>query len=308
MKSWAHLLLCLLLSFGIWLIYNLSQDYTALVGVDIIAESSIEGRSDVSSSEVHVDVNCRSTGFRIARLNMQRRRPVRVFFDPSDLQYEKGDEFSIPQAAFHRYVPVIFGDGVTVDAVVSGNVSFRFAAQNCKKVPVRAVKTVSYRSQYMPAGPMTTVPDSVMVYGDPARLESIDAVMTRPINLGEVRSSVHGTARLEAPSGVRLAFGEVTYQLDVSRFVEIHSTSAVGRRNVPAGHDLSVFPSTVDVTFCCAFPVVADPSSAQFYVDYREFASSMSGACVVRFDHLPEGVLSVKVDPQVCECVENQPL
>lgn len=308
MKSWVNLILCLLLSFGIWLMYNLSQDYNGLVSVDVIAQSNLEGRSRTASAPEQIVANCRTTGFRLMRLNSPRRhKPVRVFFESYDLQHRKGDVYDISPAVLVKYASAIFGDGVTLEAVVSDNPSFRFAAENCKKVPVVAVKTVSFRPQYMQRRPMSTVPDSVLVYGEPSRLASIDAVMTRPINLGEVRSNVHGVAKLEKLPGVRISEDEVAYELEITRFVEVNSEFKVGTRNVPAGKELAVYPSSASVSFRCVFPVEVDPSDVvEVYVDYRDFASSLGGTCVLHCGRVPSCVIDYDIDPQYCECVDNR--
>ena len=306
MKPWAHALLCLLLSSGIWLIYNLSQDYSGLVSVSVLAQSNIEGRSQSASAPVVVAATCRATGFRLLRLSVGESRPVRVYFEPSDLKPALSDEYSIGASQVAKYAQSIFGDGVSMENLVSDDVRFRFPAENCKKVPVRAVQTASYKPQYMPLHDILLTPDSVFVYGEPSRLESVEVVVTRPLNLGEVKSSVHGTVRLEKMHGVRFSDETVAYQLDVVRYVEISSTVHVHARNVPAGQHFSVLPSTASVRWRCVFPVSTDPSgSAEFYVDYAEFAESLSGKCLVHCDNLPDGVIDWEIEPRVCECVST---
>lgn len=306
MKGWGHLLLCLLLSFGIWLMYNLSQPYSGLVSVPVTAQSNLKGRSQTSTVPTTIVANCKATGYTLLRLNSSSRRPVRVQFDPSDLQFVGSDEFAISAAALNKYVSAVFGDGVSLENLASEDVRFRFSVENNKTVPVRAVRTVSFKPQYMALHDMEMVPDSVVIYGEPSRLESIDAVMTKPLNLGELGASVHGVARLERISGVRMSVEQVGYELDVTRYVEVSTTARINARNVPAGHTLAILPSSATVLFRCVFPVSKDPSqTVELYVDYREFASSMTGNCIVHCDHVPEGVIDYTIDPVVCECLEN---
>ena len=115
-------------------------------------------------------------------------------------------------------------------------------------------------------------------------------------------------ARLEVPrgAGVRLSDSEVSYALDVTRYVEIRREVKVGTRNVPAGRDLTVYPSVVDVVFRCIFPLASDPTEGiSFYVDYNDFASSINGRCVPRDSGLPSTVIDYSVDPKVLECIES---
>lgn len=308
MRRWIGLVLCLVLSFGIWLVHNLSQSYSDIVSVPITAESNIEGRAVRSSSEVTVSARIKTSGFHLLNLNSKARKSkVKVvFIDSEDFGERDGDYFTVPVSNLLKYVEDIFGQGVSLESFVSGNLQFKFASENHKKVAVKAVQVVSFKPQYMALGEMSVSPDSVVVYGDPARLEGLESVLTRQITHKDLRAGVHGAVKLQAPSGVRLSQKEVAYSLEVTRYVEVRTTVRIGTRHVPSGSRLSVLPSTADVSFRCVFPMSINPvDRAEFYVDWNDFANSLTGRCVVHCDGLPDGVISYTVDPDVCECTER---
>ena len=298
-------LLAVLLSFTIWFIHNLSQDFSDIVTVNVRAVSNIEGRAQRSSEPVSVAARCTATGFRHISMSL-RRKEVSVTMDRGDFAKGEGDFYLVDAPTLMKYSQAIFGDRVHPETFISAQVQFRFPAENHKKVPVQAVRLLSYRPQYMAVGPMVISPDSVTVYGDPRLLSGLDRVMTRQIVLSDIRGSVHGVVRLETPAGLRLSSDEVTYSLDVLRFVEIRAKVPVGVRNVPAGHRLSVLPSTADVVFRCMFPLSASPADrVELFIDWSDFAMSRSGRCVARYDALPEGVIEMEIEPEVFECLET---
>lgn len=305
MRRWAGLILCVLLSFLIWFVYNLSQTYSKIVSVPVVAESNIEGRARRSSSEMTVSAMVNAPGFRLLSLSSKTSKPVLVEFSSEDLKHAEGDYFTVGVQSLIKYVGLIFGDGVGLESFISGDLQFKFATENHKKVPVKPVQILSFRPQYMALEDMTTIPDSVVVYGDPARLEGIEAVFTRPVTKKDLRSSIHGNVKLQAPSGLRLSHREVVYSLEVNRYVEVSTTARVVTRHAPAGRRLTILPSTVSVSFRCVFPMSVNPvDRTEFYVDYREFEESITGRCIVHCDGLPEGVISYSVAPEVCECTE----
>ena len=105
---------------------------------------------------------------------------------------------------------------------------------------------------------------------------------------------------------VRLSVDEVSYALDVTRYVEVRREVKVGTRNVPAGRDLTVYPSVTDVVFRCVFPLASDPTEGiSFYVDYNDFVHSINGRCVPRDSGLPSSVIDYTVEPGVLECIES---
>lgn len=305
-RNYSLFLLSLLLSFTVWFIHNMSQEYSDIVTVNVWAESNLEGRAVRCAEPVSVVARCTAAGFRHLGAGL-RRKVVTVTFDKGDMVHGKGDFYRVEASALGKYAPAIFGDFIHPDTYITPALQFRFPAENNKKVPVLPVNLVSYRPQYMAAGPVTISPDSVVVYGDPKLLSGIDKVFTKQISRTDVRGSLHGVIGLEAPAGVRLSDSEVTYSIEVYRFVELRTKVVIGTRNVPSGKRLSVLPSTAEVSLRCVFPLIGNPEDRlDAFIDYSDFAASKTGHCLARFDSMPEGVLSIDISPQVFECVETQ--
>lgn len=306
-RDLAGFLLSLLLAFAIWMAHNLSLQYSSLISVPVIAESNLEGRAAESSNTSSIVARCRTTGYNLLSKNRHaERRQLHIFFSPEDLHYEEGDIFSISSNELGGYVNEIFGDDVQLESFVSSSVQFRFPVENNKRVPVQPISVISFKPQYTAAGALTMAPDSVTVYGEPMQLDQIDRVYTSTISLQNLSSSAHGVAKLESPNGVRISDKDVSYSIEVTRYVEVKAEMKVNVRNVPAGKELVVYPSVVDVVFKCVFPLGYDPSEgARFYVDYKDFSSSINGRCVPRVEGLPPSVIDYTIEPQVFECVEK---
>lgn len=304
MKVWVQFLLCVLFSASIWLVLNLSQNYVAIVSVPVVARSNIEGHAALSQSEATVTAQVSASGYRHVMLARKHKRPAQVTFAPADFRHADGNRYALSSTALYRYASQIFGDGVTVESFIFDELEFSFPEESYKKVPVHPVLSVSFAPQYMALKPFSIQPDSVLVYGEPSRLENVSSVSTRPLTLDDLRSSAHGKVRLEAPSGVRLSDDEGVYSLEVTRYVEIRTEVRIETRNVPARTNLAVLPSTATAVFRCIFPTTADPAAqTKFYIDYRDFAGSLSGRCLARCEGLPNNVIDYTLSPEVFDCL-----
>ncbi len=298
-------LLSLLLASSVWLLHNLSLNYSDLVSIPVTAQSNIEGHSAYSSNSCLIVARCRTTGFNLIR-NHYSYKVKTVFFNQADLTCKGGEEFTISSNNLNTYFKEIFGDDVSLESFVTQDILFRFPYENHKKVPVQPVVMIGYKPQYMASGTIATVPDSVTVYGEPFRLDKIDRVLTRTIEHENVKSSLHGAVMLEKAAGVRYSVDQVNYSLPVTRFVEVRSEVKVVARGVPAGRDFSIYPSSAQVVYRCAFPMTEDPTfETGFHVDYKEFQNSINGRCVARINHVPDGVIDYQIYPEVFECVES---
>ena len=299
-------MLCFLLSGGIWLIHNLSQKYTGVVSVSVAAHSGLLGRSASASSAIPVSARCSATGFRLLRLNHQRR-DVHINVHEEDLVFAGDDRYSVSAAEMAKYSSDIFGEGVELVTFLNQSYTFEFQPENYKTVPVRPVYSVSYKPQYMAAAPMALSPDSVTVYGDSAQLERVDEVLTKSLNFNDLSKSVSGAVKLVPVQGLRMSDSDVSWSLSVVRYVEISSEVTIGVRNVPQDISFSVYPSRAQASFKCLFPAKSNPSgTCEFYVDYDEFLQSESGRCVARAANIPSYVLDWSLNPDIFDCMVRE--
>lgn len=305
-RELAFIAFSLLLAIAIWFFTNLSKTYSGTVSVPVIAECSIDGHKGRSSNSAVVSARCRADGFRLIKEQSSRdKKPVVVKFDRSDLRRTGPETWSIFGSAKNSYINQMFGEGITLEAFITDTLSFEFAAENHKKVPVDVPISVQCRPQYMQSGSFKTMPDSVTIYGEDIRLNAIDKISAPRLSFVDVNESRHGVVKLNRPSGIRLSAEEVAYELPVSRYVELRGSFPVEVWNAPAGREVQVYPPMATVYLRCAFPLAKDPmTSFKVYIDYKDFSESMSGKCVPKTLKLTQGVLDCRIEPEVFDCVE----
>lgn len=305
-REWIIFILSVVLAVFVWLLTNLSKDYSGTISVPVTAQCNIDGHGMESSNAVIVSARCRTDGFRLVRERSRKeRKVVKVAFDRADMRNTAPDTYCIVGATMNSYVNQFFGEGANVEAFITDTLKFVFPVENHKKVPVEVHKSVQFRSQFMPSGPFAVSPDSITVYGDDARLDAIEKVVANRLTLTDVHESQHGVLRLNEIKGVRYSADEVSFELPVSRYVELRANIPVEVWNAPAGRHLQVYPSTAQVVLRCVFPIAKDPfASFKLYVDWKDFASSITGRCAARTLSLPSGVLDYRVEPEVFDCVE----
>lgn len=304
-RDWAVLLLALLLAFSTWLIHNLSLKYNDFLSVPVVAHSSIEGHSDLSSNHCNITARCRTTGYHAIRHDMLLARRMRtVDFRPEIFKHQKGDVYYLTAEDLQEYSHLIFGDDVTVEYFETDTLFFTFPKVDHKKVPVDPAYSVSFKTQYTRVGDLKVVPDSIVLYGEQKILKNIDRVITMPLRKSDLSSDIQGVLGLEPISNIRFSADEVQYSMEVARYVEIVTDVKIEPRNVPTDKELLIIPSTVQAKLKCYFPLNGDPASEmRLYVDYEDFFNTVSGKCPVKNAVLPEGVISYEVDPFYVECI-----
>lgn len=305
-RDWIFFVLALLLSFGIWLIHNLGQEYSGQMTVPVRAVSNLDGHAQESTIPSTVVAVCHTTGYNFLSASL-RDGEERVFLEAADLQPGRGDEYTLSGGAMNNYVKQFFGDGVSVEAFITDTLKFLFPKENSKKVPVDVIQELTFRPQYMASTTLKLEPDSVYVYGDDMHIANVSRVSTAPLKVTDIHRDIHGILKIRKIAGVRFSIDEVMYNLPVSRYIEIKTSVPVQMRGLPADKKIKIYPSTAEVTFRCVFPISYDPvGKVGIYVNYEDYAQSRTGRCAPRYDALPQGVIDCTVYPEVFECLEEQ--
>ena len=247
---------------------------------------------------------CRATGYKVIRAALKSNKTVNVTFRTSDMVHLEGDMFYITSDNLVEYANAIYGAEVKVEYFLTDTLFFRFPYENYRKVPVIPIYSLDYREQYMAEGDLKVEPDSVLVYGEPFRLETVEAVYTKPVRYYDIDKDIQGVVGLEKVRGLRLSENEVRYSLGVKRFVEVSSMLPVKAVNVPSDKVMNVYPSVVKVTLRCQFPLMDDPfSGVSIEADYEDYQKSLGGKCTLKPAGLSRGIIEADMDPVAVSCV-----
>ena len=297
-----------LVALGIWLVYTMTQVEENELSASILVVSDIPGYAQKSSSPVTVSASCDAALWKA--VTMQRpddSHPRTVTIESGALKRKSDSEFTFSSGELRSRVAEIFGSNVTLKAFRESDYTVSFAVENHSKVAIRPLASITYHDQFMSLEGLKTTPDSVIVYGDPRRLEQIDYVSTDFIRLKNLSASKNGRIGLDTPSGTRLGTDKVSYTVDVLPFVEISRKDVkVSVRNAPQGRSLMVLNPFATVTFRCLPTMQEDRTmDVEVFVDYDDFVSSRDGSCVARHSDLPSGVLTCSVEPEIYECMEE---
>ena len=304
-RDWAVLLLALLLAFSTWLVHNLSLRYNDYLKVSVTAVCNIDGYSDVSDNKCEVMARCRTTGYQVLKYNFRPNTiEARVQFNPSVMKKMTDEVFYVTSADLQEYSHLIYGDKVSVEYFVSDTLFFNFHKQDHKRVPVYLVHSLSFRPQYMNSSEFTCEPDTITIYGDKYKIDKIDRVFTTPIRGMDLSESIQGLASIEKMRGVRFSEDQVRYSMDVTRYVEVRNIYQVNAINVPADKKMLLYPSYVEVSFKCRYPITDDRlDNVSCVVDYEEFTTSLSGKCQVKLNNLTDNILNYQIEPVAVDCV-----
>ncbi|MCQ2184465.1 MAG: hypothetical protein MJY62_03540 [Bacteroidales bacterium] len=289
-----------------WLAVNLSQTVHEYDAIPVRVHcDALDGFAASSTNAPRIGARCSASGFQMMRVRRSSRgKPVDLPISSGNIHFKSGNTWYMTPRDFADYVDEIFGSATTVNMFLFDTVYYTFANENCRKVPVKVYFDVQCSPQYTVVQPVRVRPDSIMVYGDPAHLENIEAVTTLPVRGTDVSSSIHGEVRLATSSFLRYSTEMVAYDADVVRYVEVSRSFPIELRGVPRYKTCFTLPSSVTLSLRCRFPVTSDPfDGVSCHVDYSDYLSSLNGDCPVKVEGLGDWTLSYELDRDFSEVI-----
>lgn len=299
-KDYLALGISLMLAFVVWLVHNLSLDYSALVQRSVVATCEIDGHSNVCAMPSDIAASCEINGFDLLGIRLAgRRHPVHVEISREDMHHKSGDSFYMTSADATKYFHLVFSDKARLEYFVTDTVFFTFNSVEYKKVPVKLTANVTYKPQYMSVGGLKASPDSVLIYGNKEIIDAVDLITTEVVRLQDVESDMYGKVDLKPVKGVRLSARTADYSLNVVRYVQREIQIPVRTMKTPYGVNFKVFPFTTTLRYRMKFPSDASMGGVYVAVSYDEFNSSINGKCLGTVVGLPQEVLQYELDPEV---------
>jgi hypothetical protein len=150
--------------------------------------------------------------------------------------------------------------------------SYTYALLRSKKLSVIYNGRINLEAGYMLDGDLTTVPDSVMVYGSRAALDTIFYAYTVPDTLEHVKSKKSIKVKMNPIPGVKYVPDEVELNIPVDEFTLKKVEVPIECINLPNNLDIKFFPSSVTIPFYVGLKRFDNITSDNFRitVDYND--------------------------------------
>lgn len=305
-KDYLALGLSLLLACAVWLVHNMSDTYSDIVKCSFVVESDIDGHAHQASSASEVVARCSMTGFDILSSRFSGKRALKVVsVSHEHMHYRGGDAFYMTKDDLARYFHDMFTSEARLEYFVTDTLNLVFPSVDYKKVPVRILSSVGFKSQYMAVGKLRVEPDSVLLYGREELLNTVSEVSTELISADNLSSDFYGEIALKPIENIRLSTPIVRFLLPVVRYVEQSVTVPVVAVNVPEGVSMRIFPDNAVLRLREVFPGPQLPDDVCVKVDFLDFEQGRSGQCLGTVDDLPPGIMDYDIEPEVFNCIVN---
>ncbi|PAU94085.1 hypothetical protein CK503_07680 [Aliifodinibius salipaludis] len=262
-------IVALILAMALWLMVNLSRDYTLNIELPIQLGAVPTERALVSDLPTTATVSVTGEGWKLINLY---NNPPTINIDVNDQEVNLFDQVQQQMNATLN---------INIQRVQPQNLTVELGDRVSKKVPVRSAVKTSFSEQYGFLNPPIITPDSITIDGAASLLEDIEEWSTKSIQIDNVKEDIARTVPLESPSEViNLSQDEVSFEADVVEYTEGEMQANISTRNLPPGRMVSYSPLAVRIKYDVPieeYADVQDENPFEVYVSYQQVLEDSTG-------------------------------
>ncbi len=263
-------IVALILALALWMMVNLSRDYTLNIELPIELGGVPAEKALVEDLPSTATVSVTGEGWKLINLY---NNPPTINIDVSDTEVDLFDQVQQKMNAMLN---------INIQRVQPQDLTVKLGDRVSKKVPVRSAVNVNFNEQYGFLGSPIIKPDSVTIDGAASLLEDVKEWSTDSVRINNVRKDISQSVPLESPPNglISLSENEVSFEAEVAEYTEGEVQANITTRNLPPGRMVSYSPLAITIKYDVPieeYTDVQDENPFNVYVSYQQILEDSTG-------------------------------
>lgn len=298
-------LVFLLISFLIWTIEKMRQNYTFEVNYRI-AVSDVPDEYIINTDKLDpIRVIVSGEGLDLLRLPNKKNRTVNVNISQLRKIIYNGQKTAIlmPRRFTHN-VSESLPDHITLERIEADTIYIPLLNKTKRLLPIVVKDNITLESQYMFSAPRKVEPDSVWISGTNDITDTMTAVYTKPTQHITLHDTLTLSLDFDLPHGVTASApcAQVTYPVET--YTEKIINVPIIAINIPNGYTFKAFPQTIRVTTSVGLSKFDKftPNDIDIVADLQDIKpGSKQQKIKLRLANYPEYIRSISYSPMFVE-------
>jgi YbbR domain-containing protein len=286
-----------------WLLNTLDHTYTTNINYPIRYIHQMPNKEMVGNIPDELNLVVNGQGYALLRsIFTSNQHPVvfKVMSLPfNEISKDSGTYFILTKQ-LKEAIQVQFGNEITISYINPDTLYFTFSPITHKKLPVEPNVNLAFEQQYMQAGNVYTRPDSVMISGPQAVLDTIKQLKTQFQNFSNVNKSFSTDIKLQSLGKAILQQNTVKIFVPVDKYTEAQVSVPIKAINIPDSFHIKTFPANVTVSFDVTLHNYkrVSPKLFRAVVDYKSLDKSLNNKLKINLERQPTFVKNVIFRPK----------
>ena len=237
------------ISFSFWFLSMLSKQHETSLKVPITYTNFPADKIVSFPISDFVEVRVKAPGFSILFYNIFNFSKLILNIDNANTKPNKnGSEVFWIMNSKRQSVIEIISSSMEIIDVSPKRLSIFVTEKAKKKVAIKLNQSISLKPEMWLAKPIVLIPDSIIIYGEKQKLDSIEFINSEELLLNEVSEKITNNVSLIIPDQVQSKIMNIEVEIQVEPFVEQLIEYKVQVNNLKKGYTIKLFPDLVQVT------------------------------------------------------------
>lgn len=292
-KEFLIFLFFLIASGGFWLLLSLNEETDHELLVPIRLTNVPKNVVVTTNMDDTLHVNVHDKGFFIMTYAFGSKvKPINIDFSKYTDDKKKT---SISSSDLQRMIYQMLYKSTKITSIRPDHFDIVYTFGHSKKVPVKMNGRVDPGESHYLAS-VKFWPDSVVIYADDEKLDSIKEAFTESIYLQNFTDTIIRNVGMKKIYGVKYIPNTVKIGLYPDVMTEQRLEVPITAINMPEGKVLRTFPQRVKVVFVTGASMFRSIRQENFKVvaDYNDIKTNHSDKCAIRIIAVPHGVKNAR--------------
>jgi hypothetical protein len=239
----------LITSVLIWLLITLSKEYTATLTFPVEYTNISQDKLLQKEPTKEIDVIVKSSGFNIIKSRFGNKS---LAFNAKNLNRKSSSKYYFLTRNQFSAVQKQLRSGVQLQEIALDTIYLEIGSLISKKVALKPNLEINYHIGYDILETVSMKPDSLLISGPEAQIETIKTINLELLKLDDVMSNFSEKVKIILPensSNIKVNLDFTTISGKVEKFTEGSFQIAFKVINLPKGIELTTLNKTVEVVF-----------------------------------------------------------
>jgi hypothetical protein len=288
-------LLFVLLSLSFWVSTKLSNSYQVDQDFHLVWSKPPKGII-LTDNHPTINLSITASGIEIVWYRMFKNT-IELALESTDFNSESGivsiekQRFSIRQQLF---------DNTELNAINTDTLRVQFSKLATKKVKVFPNVSIKMRPGYLSDGQLTSVPDSVLVHGSSAVLDTLVQIQTFPFSLNDGHTDFKTKLKLKPIEALQFDVDTIQIAQSISKYSEKEFIVPIKIINLPSNLRIKLFPPSTTIKAILPLAIFSGVKASDFslVVDYGLISTKKTTQLPIRLVKQPSQVKKVIWEPK----------
>lgn len=275
-----------ILALCLWLMVNLSRDYTLNINIPIELGNIPSNQALTEELPNFATVSVTGEGWQLIQLY---NNPTPLFIDVRQSEVNLFDQ--VRQQMNTR-------PGISVQKVQPLTISLELEERVSRRLPVMPEVELDFRERFGLLGEASLSPDSVEVTGAASVVDTLTGWRTQPVRISGINSDINRPVELRESGELMSVSPEtVIYRAEIAEYTEGEVRVPISTRNLPSGRTVSYSPSALTVRFDIPigqYSRALDRAPFSAYVPYSQILQDSTGFVSPELE-VSEGELNIRL-------------